>query len=275
MSTTTRLSRGRILVAAVVAMLAPVSTAVLFETNSRVYASQAGVDGDHIFAGVSYDAEHSLSRCDWSLPVPTYGFGGRTGATTREWNGITWVLHQCTLEASTQLVWIPEVSTETVAESTRDVVRDRVPTFDHNFSPPLQRGVVKTPTWFWVNPVLWQPVSVTARVPTPRGIVTMTTTATPESLEFDPGDGSGETAECDGPGLPWLPIMPSYMESACAYEYEVPSSVRPNGTFRARLTVVWSVSWRTNVGTSGRLPDIRLGTPYDLRIRELQAIITR
>lgn len=275
MSTTTRLSRGRILVAAVVAMLAPVSTAVLFETNSRVYASQAGVDGDHIFAGVSYDAEHSLSRCDWSLPVPTYGFGGRTGATTREWNGITWVLHQCTLEASTQLVWIPEVSTETVAESTRDVVRDRVPTFDHNFSPPPQRGVVKTPTWFWVNPVLWQPVSVTARVPTPRGIVTMTTTATPESLEFDPGDGSGETAECDGPGLPWLPIMPSSMESACAYEYEMPSSVRPNGTFRARLTVVWSVSWRTNVGTSGRLPDIRLGTPYDLRIRELQAIITR
>ncbi len=275
MNTNTGLSAQRVLRAAVIAILTATPTAKFLSESSPAYATQAGVDGDHIFAGVSYDSEHSLSRCDWSLPLPTYGVGGRTGATSREWNGITWVLHQCTLETSTQLVWIPEVSTETVAESTRDVVRDQVPTFDHSFSPPRQRGVVKTPTWFWVNPVLWRPVSVTARVPTPRGIITMTTTATPQSLEFDPGDGSGQTAECDGPGLPWLPMMPSYMESPCTYEYETPSSVRPNGSFRARLTVVWSVSWRTNVGTSGRLPDIRIGTPYDLRIRELQAIITR
>jgi len=275
MTAMTQSSSRRVLRAAAVAILAATPTATLLTGSAPTYATQAGVDGDHIFAGVSYEAEHSLSRCEWSLPLPTYGLGGRTGATTREWNGITWVLHQCTIDESVQLVWIPEVSTETVAESTRDVVRDRVPTFDHNFSPPRNRGVVKTPTWFWVNPVLWRPVSVTARLPTPRGIVTMTTTATPTSLEFDPGDGSGQTAECEGPGLPWLPIMPTWVESDCAFEYETPSSVRPNGTFRARLNVVWSVTWRTNVGTSGRLPDIRIGTPYDLRIRELQAIITR
>jgi hypothetical protein len=240
-----------------------------------VRASEAGVDGDHIFAGISYNSQHSLTKCDWSLPIPAYGLGGRTGATTREWNGTTWVLHECTKEETSLLVWVPEVSTETIAESSRDVVRERVPLLDQSFSPPPTRGVVKTPTWFWVHPALWVPVSVTAQVPTPRGIVTMTTTATPQSLEFHPGDGSGEVVECDGPGVPWTPLISRVLTTDCVYEYPVPSSVRDSGTFRARLDVVWSVTWRTNLGASGRLPDLRLGTSHHLRVRELQAVITR
>jgi len=39
--------------------------------------------------------------------------------------------------------------------------------------------------------------------------------------------------------------------------------------------VVWSVTWRTNVGGAGRLPDLRLGAPYGIRVRELQAVILR
>lgn len=249
--------------------------ALTIPATTRASTSDAGIDGDHIFAGVSYDSEHSLSRCEWSLPLPSYGLGGRTGATTREWNGIMWVLHQCAINEEVLLVWIPEVSTETIAESTRDVVRDRVPTFDHSFSPPRNRGVVKTPTWFWVHAALWRPISVTARVPTPRGIITMTTTATPESLEFHPGDGSGEVAECDGPGLPWSPLIPTVVTSPCSYRYDIPSSTRADGVFRSRLEVVWSVSWRTNIGGSGQLPKLRLGTPHTIRVRELQAVVTR
>jgi hypothetical protein len=41
------------------------------------------------------------------------------------------------------------------------------------------------------------------------------------------------------------------------------------------LDVVWSVTWRTNLGASGRLPDLRLGAFHNLRVRELQAVITR
>ncbi|MGA1505604.1 MAG: hypothetical protein ACO37V_03415 [Ilumatobacteraceae bacterium] len=239
------------------------------------HASDAGVDGDHIFAGVSYDSRHSLSTCDWSLPLPTYGLGARTGATTRDWNGTQWVLHQCTREDDSILVWVPEVSTETIAESSRDVVREQVPLLDQQFSPPPLRGVVKTPTWFWVHPALWIPVSVTAQVPTPRGILTMTTTATPKALEFHPGDGSDSVVECDGPGVPWTPLLSSFITTDCMYEYPVPSSVRDGGTFRARIDVVWSVTWRTNFGGSGRLPDLRLGTSHQLRVRELQAVVTR
>ncbi len=240
-----------------------------------VHAGEAGVDGDHIYAGIAYDSDGSLDRCEWVLPETTYRLGVRAGLTTRTWNGITWTLYDCERDGTSRLVWLPDISTETAAASTREVMRERVPMFDHNFSPPAHRGVVKTPTWFWVQPVLWRPVSVTARVPTPRGIITMTTTATPESLEFHPGDDSGEIAECDGPGLPWSSLLPRFVESECVYEYPIPSSVRSGGVFRARLDVVWSVAWRTNLGASGRLPDLRLGTPYGLRVRELQAVVTR
>ena len=103
----------------------------------------------------------------------------------------------------------------------------------------------------------------------------MTTTATPSSLEFHPGDGTGDGAECDGPGLSWSPLLASFVESDCAYEYPIPSAQQQGGVFRARLDVVWSVTWRTNVGGSGRLPNLALGATYGIRVRELQAVTLR
>jgi hypothetical protein len=238
-------------------------------------SSEAGSDGDHIYAGITYDSESSFARCEWSLPLPSYGLGSRIGATTREWNGITWVLHQCTIDGEAQLVWLPQVTEESFAETTRDVVRDRVPMLDSLFSPHPARGLVKTPVWFWVPASLWRPVSVTARVPTPRGVITLTTTATPDALEFDPGDGTNRTTSCDGPGLAWTPAQPERPAPACSYEYPRASSTQPGGVFRARLTVVWRVTWRSNLGASGRLPDMRLGGGVAVRVRELQAVVVR
>ena len=103
----------------------------------------------------------------------------------------------------------------------------------------------------------------------------MTTTATPSSLEFHPGDGTGGVVDCDGPGLSWSPLLPSFVDSHCTSEYVIPSTQQQGGVFRARLDVVWSITWRTNVGGSGHLPDLRLGAPYGIRVRELQAVIVR
>lgn len=238
-------------------------------------AAEAGIDGEHIYAGISYEGDTSLDRCEWVLPESMHQLGVRAGLTIRYWNGISWTLYNCERNGESRLVWLPDISVETAAESTRDVVRDRVPQLLHHFSPAPHRGIVKTPTWFWVHPALWRPISVTARVPTPRGIVTMTTTATPSSLEFHPGDGTGDVADCDGPGLSWSPLLPSFVDSDCTYEYAIPSAHQQGGVFRARLDVVWSITWRTNVGVSGRLPDLRLGAPYGIRVRELQAVILR
>ena len=248
---------------------------VAFAPTTELQAADAGVDGDHIYAGVSYDSNSAFDRCEWVRPVTIQQQGVSAAVATREWQGLTWSLYECQDDGRVSFVWLPHVSTERVAESTRNVVRELIPVFTENFSPTPSRGVVKVPTWFWVNPLLWRPVSVTARVPTPRGILTVTTTATPDSLEFSPGDGIGDTVECDGPGLPWTPLLPDFIESECQYEYPIPSSVRSDGVFRARLDTVWQITWKTNLGASGRLPDVRLGATHQLRIRELQAVVRK
>jgi hypothetical protein len=244
-------------------------------TPTVVNAGEAGIDGDHIYAGVSYDSYQHYERCEWVSPSTIHQEGVSPSVLTREWNGIFWQLFECQHDGESSMVWLPEISTESVAESNRNVVRDLLPTLAPGFSPSIDRGLVKTPTWFWVNPLIWRPVSVTARVPTPRGIISVTTTATPESLEFHPGDDRGEVVECDGPGLPWSAVLSRFIGTDCQYEYPVPSSVRQEGTFRARLDVVWSVTWSTNVGAGGRLPDLRLGSVHSLRVRELHAVVQR
>ena len=237
--------------------------------------SDAGVDGDHIFAGVSYASYELYERCEWVRPITIHQQGVSPSVITREWQGLTWSLYTCQRDDTSQFTWLPNISTEAIAESTHSVVRELIPMLTENFSPTPQRGVVKTPTWFWVNALLWKPVSVTARVPTPRGILAVTTTATPETLEFSPGDGIGDTVECDGPGLPWTAPLSAVAKSDCQYEYVVPSSVRSDGVFRARLDTVWKITWSTNFGASGQLPDVRLGGTHSMRIRELQAVVRR
>lgn len=257
------------LVVALVAGWGPTAAA------SNLPATEAGVDGDHIFAGVSYSSSGSFERCEWVRPITIHQQGVSPSVITREWQGLSWSLYTCQRDGTSQFVWLPDISTETVAESTRSVVRELIPMLTENFSPTPQRGVVKTPTWFWVNALFWRPVSITASVPTPRGVLTVTTTATPETLEFSPGDGIGETVECDGPGLPWTSLLSGVAQSECQYEYPIPSSSRSDGVFRARLDAVWKITWSSNVGASGQLPDVRIGATHSLRIRELQAVVRR
>lgn len=251
------------------------STFAVLADSSAARAGEAGVDGDHIYAGVSYDSYQQYERCDWVSPSAIHQEGVSPGVLNRVWNGIFWQLFECRRDGESTMVWLPEVTTTSIAESNRNVVRELLPMLQTGFSPSANRGLVKTPTWFWVSPLLWRPVSVTARVPTPRGIVSVTTTASPETLEFDPGDDRGRVVECDGPGLPWTALLSRFVDTDCQYEYPLPSNVRPDGVFRARLSVVWKVTWSSNIGAGGRLPDLRLGGTHAIRVRELQAVVQR
>lgn len=267
--------RAALLVAGVIATAVIVAGVVAVGVPAaRAADTDAGVDGEHIYAGISFDSYHALDRCRWLVPSTSYWLGARPGLTVRVWKGLVWYLYECEADGETTLVWVPDVDTETVAESARDVVRELVPTLDHGFSPPPDRGLVKTTTWFWVNPAVWRPVSVTARVPTPRGPLSVTTAATPSALEFDPGDGNG-SVRCDGPGLAWSRLLPASVGSGCTYEYPQPSTGRVGGVFKARLEVVWRITWTTNAGASGRLPDLRTGTTHALRVRELHAVVQK
>lgn len=78
---------------------------------------------------------------------------------------------------------------ETIARSAASIAYDLIPAPFGEFAPPARQGLINIGTWFWVSPLVWQPKSVTAWVPSPIGPIVVTTTATPYRLIFDPGDG--------------------------------------------------------------------------------------
>ncbi|MFZ9953039.1 MAG: hypothetical protein ACO3GH_00485, partial [Ilumatobacteraceae bacterium] len=48
------------------------------------HPSDAGVDGDHIFAGVSYASYELYERCEWVRPITIHQQGVSPSVMTRE-----------------------------------------------------------------------------------------------------------------------------------------------------------------------------------------------
>jgi len=219
------------------------------------------------------------NECDWSPSLPRDSgldqtFGDEVEKTI---GSIQFRLYDrnCPNENMTYH-WIAEVSSETIARNAASVAYDLIPAPFGEFAPPARQGLINIGTWFWVSATIWQPKSVTAWVPTPAGPVTATTTATPYKLVFDPGDGNFGTGNksCTGPGLHWSPIIGDYAPSPCMYMYRHSSAVDRSGLFSATLSIVWKITWRSNTGAVGTLPDVTTSSSHQMRIREFQALVT-
>jgi len=219
------------------------------------------------------------NECDWSPSLPRDSgldqtFGDEVEKTI---GSIQFRLYDrnCPNE-NTTYHWIAEVSSETIARNAASVAYDLIPAPFGEFAPPARQGLINIGTWFWVSATIWQPKSVTAWVPTPAGPVTATTTATPYKLVFDPGDGNFGTGNksCTGPGLHWSPIIGDYAPSPCMYMYRHSSAVDRSGLFSATLSIVWKITWRSNTGAVGTLPDVTTSSSHQMRIREFQALVT-
>jgi hypothetical protein len=219
------------------------------------------------------------SECEWSPSLPRDSgrdqtFGEEVEKTV---GAIQFRLYDrsCPTEHTTYH-WIAEVSTETIARNAASVAYDLIPAPFGEFAPPARQGLINIGTWFWVNTSVWQPKSVTAWVPTPAGPVTATTTATPYKIVFDPGDGRFGNGKktCTGPGLQWSPIIGDYTPSPCMYTYRHSSAVDGSGFFSATLSIVWKITWRSNTGAVGTLPDVTTTSTHQMRIREFQALVT-
>jgi len=245
--------------------------------------SSAGINGNQIMAGIQFGATPGSSDatedCEWSLAIPHDSHTGNQTMVQKVSGGMSYQLFEYTCldrTPATTFHWIPQVSTTQLAQQAASVVYDNIPAPWGNFAPPAQRGVVKLGTWFWVNPLMWVPVSATAGVPTPAGYISVTTTATPKKLIFDPGDGSLGTGPvtCDGPGLPWIEIFGDRMNSKCMYTYSHSSSMHPSGVFPAKLSVQWHVSYTTNFGARGTIGDFTFAASHQLLVREVQALVT-
>lgn len=219
------------------------------------------------------------SSCEWSASVPRDSGQGQGAGTevTKEVGLVSYRLYDraCSNEITTYH-WIPEVSTETIARSAASIAYDLIPAPFGDFAPPAREGLINIGLWFWVQPAVWQPKSVTAWIPTPSGPISVTTTATPTKLNFHPGDGLFGYGKktCVGPGIRWTTLIGDFLPSPCMYTYRHSSAIDSSGLFSASISIIWRVTWRSSTGASGTLPDVSTSSSHQMRIREFQALVT-
>ena len=126
-------------------------------------------------------------------------------------------------------------------------------------SPGLnQFQLAGLPTWLWVQE--WDPVSKTATIP----LLSATVSARPIRSTWD--FGAGGKVICNGPGTPY-----DFRKAAANQSTDCSLTFTRAGTFPARVTVDWAVSWNATTGAAGTLPTIARTTAFDIEVRSAQA----
>jgi hypothetical protein len=135
-------------------------------------------------------------------------------------------------------------------------------------SPPEGRDqMVNVPTWLWVDN--WAPVTTSATL---RG-VTVTVTATPQSVTWDMG--AGDPPVVCGAGRRYDPARPdNEQQTDCSYTYRRSSFGQPDERFGGTATMRWAVTWTSSAGESGVLPEVSTTRPFAVRVTEGQAVVT-
>jgi hypothetical protein len=146
-----------------------------------------------------------------------------------------------------------------------------------NVSPA--EAVVRFPTWLWLEPSYWQ--EVTAGETTPGG-VSVAVTARPLQVVWDLGEGQ---RVCEGPGIAWsqaahdaYELQPEGVRGAgnpaCTFTFVNSSTTQPDDVFEASVTVTWEFSWALNGADQGVFGTVEVGDSWQLRVGEIQAVIT-
>jgi hypothetical protein len=130
-------------------------------------------------------------------------------------------------------------------------------------SPGTEDHLVNVEAWFWAE--MWEGISETATA----GSVTVNVSAEPTSLIVDPGDGTSPFT-CPGPQPVYdLSLPASTQSSNCTHTY-----LRA-GNYTATATVVYDISFTSNVGVNGNLGTIEPTSTTALAVAEAQAINTK
>ncbi len=257
--------------------------------GSPARAAEGGgtVNDDSIEAEVrdgTPPADGTSGTCTWQLATGVDPVTGRlTEQTiTRVRDGQRETLYQRTCTGNGHehwYAWIRESTAERVRTRAEATATEKLVRLVFRTAPAQDRVVVNVGTWFWVPRALWKPVSATAYVATPAGIVSVTVTATPSRLRFDPGNGD-DAVWCQGPGEAWTPRHGDSEVSDCMYTYRRASTSRlsrrfgsVDGRFRARTAVEWKVRVTSNFGLAFPLPSVRTGLVTPVTVHELQALL--
>lgn len=139
---------------------------------------------------------------------------------------------------------------------------------------PADKTKVNLPTWAWLDSAAFKPVSVTASVSV-LGI-SATTTATPYSLEIDPGTSDAVTYPASGVcEFKNGSIGEAYAKGKadetppCGVKYLRSSGT---GSYPLKATITWKISWTGTGGSGGPLDDGTFGATQDVTVQEIQSV---
>lgn len=132
-------------------------------------------------------------------------------------------------------------------------------------------AVVYLPTWIWLDPARFAPVSVTANA----GPVTVTAKATPSSLQL-PTDLSGvETSPASGLCTDLYDAYrgdPS-VDPGCAITFTRSSAAEPGQAYPIAVQLAWSANYTSNIGDGGALNAGGIPGTAEIPVQELQSLI--
>lgn len=131
---------------------------------------------------------------------------------------------------------------------------------------PDGEQTVNLPTWLWVDNWETQTRSATA------GAVTSTVVATPVEQRWTFGS-PGERVVCREAGAPYDTSRPASEQStSCSYTFRHSSAGQPGDAYRVTVTLVWHVTWTSNIGTSGDLGLVSRTRTIPTSVAEHQAL---
>ena len=130
-------------------------------------------------------------------------------------------------------------------------------------------GVIGVPVWMWVkNPTAetYGPLTTSASA----GGITVTVTATVESVDWDMGDGSSSIS-C-GKGSQYNSSVDGTKQSPdCGYTYQKTSWDQPNHEYTVTARAYWRIDW-TGAGQQGTIRPPALVSTVHIKEGELQVL---
>jgi hypothetical protein len=127
--------------------------------------------------------------------------------------------------------------------------------------------VTFVPTWWWIDPVVWQSRSATASA----GGLSVTATGVPVSVTWSTGDGGQVVC---GPGTAWVSgTDPAAASPDCGHTYDAASRDAAGGRFTVTATIAWQVTW-AGAGASGTEPALTSTASVPVLVVESSALTT-
>jgi len=189
------------------------------------------------------------------------------------WDGRTWR-------------WAVPITAGELARDSLVELAGLLPSPDPITTPPAgQSSIATVPVFVWTDPATWTPFEVSRSDPLTG--LTATARATPTTMRFDPGDGSGAQS-CEGTGVAYDPNLAggdpttqAALPGRCTHAYElltrnVDGSGVPGrpAAWSATLSIDWDVTWTATNGQSGTFATITKTTTFDRAVTEVQVLVT-